>query len=241
VSTGEWDRFIWATWYDLPSNGQAADEYLEWLHEVHLPAMLQRPGYLWAAHVQNIMSAERERQSNTTKTADPSVPTGNAYLLLFGAAAIRTFVDPTPAELHASLPAEEQALLDRRVGARSCIFQEVARVDGPDIAKRRPGLTPGPIIQCGSFNVNSPANEPEVAAWYARDRLPLTTTIPNCVGARELASVAGWAKHGVLYEFSSMDGLQPHFHDPHDWRLRVVPNLIHAPHSPSLGRRIWPE
>ena len=54
-------------------------------------------------------------------------------------------------------------------------------------------------------------------------------------------SVAGWAKHGVLYEFSSMDGLQPHFHDPHDWRLTVVPNLIHAPHSPSLGQRIWPE
>ena len=234
----EWDRFIWATWYDLPTEGE--EEYLRWLHAVHLPAMLERPGYLWAAHVQNITSPERERQSNTTKTSDASVPGGNAYLLLFGAATLRTFVDPTPEELLASLPAEDRSWLDRRVGARSCMFLEVARVDGPDVSKRRPGSTPGPIIQCGSFNVNSPANEPEVAAWYARDRLPLTTTIPNCVGARELVSVAGWAKHGVLYEFSSMDGLQPHFHDPHDWRLRVVPNLIHAPHSPSLGRRIWP-
>jgi len=239
VSDSEWDRVIWATWYDLPDDG--ADEYLAWLHGVHLPAMLQRPGYLWAAHVQNIMSPDRERQSNTIKTSDPSVPTGNAYLLLFGAARVSAFVDPMPAELHASLPDRERAQLDRRVGARSCIFLEVARVDGPDVGKRSPGLTPGPIIQCGSFNVNSPANEPEVAAWYARDRLPLTTTITNCVGARELVSVAGWAKHGVLYEFSSMDGLQPHFHDPHDWGRRVVPNLIHAPHSPSLGQRIWPE
>ncbi|MBO0884160.1 MAG: hypothetical protein J2P17_28305, partial [Mycobacterium sp.] len=197
----EWDRVLWATWYDLPNDG--ADEYLAWLHTVHLPAMLERTGYLWAAHVQNIMSPEREQQSNTTKTSDASVPTGNAYLLLFGAAAVSTFVDPTPAELHAGLPARDRALLDRRVGARSCIFLEVARVDGPDVDKRSPGLTPGPIIQCGSFNVNSPANEPEVAAWYARDRLPLTTTIANCVGARELVSVAGWAKHGVLYEFSS--------------------------------------
>jgi hypothetical protein len=153
VRDSERDRVIWATWYDLPGDG--ADEYLAWLHSVHLPAMLERPGYLWAAHVQNIMSPDRERQSNTTKTSDPSVPTGNAYLLLFGAAAVSTFVDPTPAELHASLSARERALLDRRVGARSCIFLEVARVDGPDVGKRSPGLTPGPIIQCGSFNVNS--------------------------------------------------------------------------------------
>ena len=233
------DRAIWATWYDLP--GEGAHEYLKWLHDVHLPAMLERPGYLWAAHVQNVVSEERERQMTTTKTSDPTVPTGHAYLLLFGAASPYVFVDPMlPSEQRTSLPPDERALLDRRVGTRSCIFVEVGRVDGPDVGKRRPGLTPGPIVQCGSFNVNSPDNEPEVAAWYARDRLPLTTTIANCVGARELVSVAGWAKHGVLYEFSSMDGLLPHFDDPHDWRLRVIPNLIHAPHSPSIGRRIWP-
>jgi hypothetical protein len=232
------DRGIWATWYDLPQDGEEA--YLAWLHDVHLPAMLRRPGYLWAAHVRNIMTAERARLSPTIKTTDPSVPTGNAYLLLFGGISPHTFANPTPAELRTSLHVDERAMLDRRRAERSCIFVEVARVDGPDVDKRAPGLTAGPIIQLGSFNASRPDDEPEITAWYARDRLPLMTTISNCVGARELVSVAGWAKHGVLYEFSSMDGLEPHFHVPNDQRLPVVLNLIHAPHSPSLGRRVWP-
>jgi hypothetical protein len=40
------DRGISATWYDLEAEGK--NEYLQWLHQVHLPAMLARPGYLWA-------------------------------------------------------------------------------------------------------------------------------------------------------------------------------------------------
>lgn len=56
------DRGIWATWYDLPQEGK--DEYLTWLHTAHIPAMLARPGYLWAAHVQNIMTPEREQNLN---------------------------------------------------------------------------------------------------------------------------------------------------------------------------------
>jgi hypothetical protein len=49
-------RGIWATWYDLPEEGKP--EYLSWLHTVHIPAMLARPGYLWAAHVQNIVTPD---------------------------------------------------------------------------------------------------------------------------------------------------------------------------------------
>ena len=29
--------------------------------------------------------------------------------------------------------------------------------------------------------------------------------------------------------------------DTTDWSRRVVDSLVHAPHSPTLGRRIWPE
>ena len=52
------DRGIWAIWYDLPEEGK--EEYLAWLHEEHIPAMLKRPGYLWACHQENIMTPERE-------------------------------------------------------------------------------------------------------------------------------------------------------------------------------------
>ena len=29
--------------------------------------------------------------------------------------------------------------------------------------------------------------------------------------------------------------------DVTDWSRKVVNSLVHAPHSPTLGRRIWPE
>ena len=65
------DRAIWATWYDLPAEG--ANEYISWLHEVHLPEMLERTGYLWAAHVDNDKSEERRENVNRrlTHTDDP--------------------------------------------------------------------------------------------------------------------------------------------------------------------------
>ena len=34
----------------FPKEGR--DEYLSWLHEVHIPEALSRKGYLWAAHYQ---------------------------------------------------------------------------------------------------------------------------------------------------------------------------------------------
>ena len=59
------NRGIWATWYDLADEGK--QEYLDWLHNVHLPSMLSRPGYLWAAQVQNVVSAEREARGNARR------------------------------------------------------------------------------------------------------------------------------------------------------------------------------
>ena len=58
------------------------DEYLSWLHEEYIPRALQRPGYLWACHQQNIMTPEREAQnlfpawstSTTPKWRTPESP-----------------------------------------------------------------------------------------------------------------------------------------------------------------------
>ena len=215
-------------------------EYLAWLHGEYLPEMLSRHGILWSAHVENVMTPERERASKTIKTTDPTVPAGNGYLLLFGAESPHTFMDPPPAELVAGLPPRSQAMLARRVAPRSCVFVEVARVEGPAIEQRAPGITPGPVIQFGSFNINALENEDGLEAWYARARLPLMRGIQGCVGARKLVSISGWAKHGILYEFESLEAVEKYFVDPIDWWDRVIKNLVHAPHSPSLGRRIWP-
>ena len=234
------DRGIWATWYDLPEAGR--DEYIDYLHGVYLPAMLKRPGYVWAAHVQNVDSPEREAANykRLTHIDDPSVPQGYRYLLLFGAEDPHVFVAPAAEEISATLSAEERALLGRQTAARSAIFVEAGRVDGPSVATRAPGITPGPVIQFGTFNVDALEHETEMNAWYALSRLPLVGRGEGNIGARRLVSIAGWPKHGILYEFASLEAAQKNLADDSDWSRRVVDTLVHAPHSPTLGVRIWP-
>ena len=234
------DLGIWATWYDLPDEGKS--EYIGRLHGDFLPRMLERPGYLWAAHVENVFLPEREarNESRLVHTIDPAVPTGFRYLLLFGALGPHTFADPSPEEIEQSLPAADRQLLDQRIGVRSAIFVETERVDGPDAKSRSPGITPGPVIQFGTFNSNALENETEMSTWYARSRLPLVAPLKGNVGARKLVSISGWPKHGILYEFASMQAAETNLTDPSDWTTKVIRNLVHAPHSPTLGTRIWP-
>ena len=228
------DRGIRAVWYDLPE--QARNEYISWLHEVHIPRVLSRPGHLWAAHVENV-----PRQSRLAHTDDPSVPTGNQFLLMFGAADPHVLLDPSPAELRARAATETLEMIGRRVSPRVCTFVEVSRVDGPAVKSRAPGITPGPVIQFGTFNINALENEDELSTWYSRSRLPLMAPMTGSVGARKVVSISGWAKHGILYEFTTMAERDQYFVDTdQEWSQKVVANLIHAPGSPSLGTRIWP-
>ncbi len=235
------DRGIWATWYDLPADGK--EDYLSWLHEIHLPKALERPGYLWAAHVENVWDEAREDHKNRvlTHTGDPGVPAGNGYLLLFGAELPTTFLDPSPAQLAEEWGAEEREMTGRRGGERSCIFMEHNRIDGYEAATRSPGITPGPAIQVGSFNINARENEDELGSWYAQVRMPRLKEMAGCVGARNLVSVAGWAKHAIMYEWISLESLKENFITETIERSRnAVKSLVHAPGSPTLGKRIWP-
>ena len=235
------DRGIWATWYDLPEEGK--DEYISWLHEVHIPKALSRPGYLWAAHVENIWDEEREAHKSRilTHTPDSSVPSGNAYLMLFGAPSPTVFFDPSPAQMKENCTDEDREMFGRRIGARSCVFVEHARIDGPEVKTRGPGLTPGPTIQMGTFNINAVENEDELGSWYAQVRMPRLTKMEGCVGARNLVSVSGWARHAILYEWVSLESLQKNFTtETIERSRRNVGNLVHAPGSPTLGSRIWP-
>jgi hypothetical protein len=234
------DRGIWATWHDLAP--ETASEHVAWLHERYLPAMLRRPGYLWAAHIENVDWPEREAASarRLTRTDDASVPDGFRHLVLFGAANPHTFADPAPAEMLKELTDEDHRMLAARTGERSVAFVEVDRVEAPAAPSRRPGITPGPIIQFGTFNINAVENELEMNTWYARSRLPLVKPLAGNVGARRLVSIAGWPKHGILYEFESLEAAQSNLLDTSDWSRKVVDSLVHAPHSPTLGTRVWP-
>ena len=240
------DRGIWITWYNLPDKGR--DAYLEWLHGNYIPGQLQRPGIRWAAHyasLENVkLSGAKGRLSNV-KSSD--VPTGDRYILLFGADDAHPFVRPAPKEFHAQMPAADRKMLAMRLGERSNIMTEEARIHGPAAIQPVDKIALSPGIQIGSFNAGADQDEDELASWYATWRMPCMEKLPGCVRVRKYASVSGWAKHAILYEFTSVEARNENFlehESPHPeqeaWSDRVVRKLVHAPGSPNLCSRIWP-
>ena len=252
------DHSIKAVWYDL-DEGQT-ESHLSWLHEIYLPALLTRPGYLWIAHYQKIFSRSGDVKPEgltVTRTNDPSVGAGDTYFLLIGAASPDVFFGQDEEEFHARQSNETKEMLSQRIGVRTCVFLEETRVDGPEIGMRHPGTTPGPIAQLEGFNPRQFEDEFELARWYRQHRLPVITRTPGCIGARKLVSVAGWAKHGIFYEFTSVEERRDNFEEKVEWgshRADAKPvadlpewsgrhpleYLIHSPGSAFVGSRIWP-
>ncbi|MEK9723455.1 MAG: hypothetical protein VW405_08220 [Rhodospirillaceae bacterium] len=245
------DDGIWATWYDLDdAAGDAGKaDYLDWLHGEHLPAICTRPGVAWAAHYEITGGGARmaEIHDRLNRPDDADVGTGQDYLVLVGATSPHVFFDPRIDEWEAALTGPARDMLDRRVGARTCFFITEATVTGPEYDAQPSGATPAPAIQMGSFRTQTLADEFDLAAWYAQYRLPAMSRMPGCVATRKLVSIAGWAKHSILYEFTSLDARQDHFQnheslamDETVWTNKIITYTVHAPGSPSVGRRIWP-
>jgi len=233
------DNGIWVTWYDLPEDRR--DAYLSWLHKDYIPGLLKRPGYLWAAHYSTIQKGDVRMH-----TDDSAVPTGTRYLLLFGASNADVFGKPVPSKLHATLPAASREMLALRIGERMNIMAEAGRVEGPQAASYPHGMQLGPCIQLGSYNCPW-QHEEEMLTWYTESRMPAMATTPGGgIRVRKLSSVCGWAKHSILYEFTSVEARHAYFRAHQDlpdmkpWLEWVAKWLTHAPGSSSLGQRIWP-
>lgn len=208
---------------------------------------LKRTGILWAAHYASLDARAFSFRSSGKRpaTSDPAVPRGDRYILLFGAGDANVFGNPTPTALHAELPAEMRKMLAMRIGERVNIMTEAARVDGPEAKSYQDGMALAPCIQFGSFQCTYEGEE-EALAYYAQWRMPAMTIMPGCVRTRKLASVAGWAKHAILYEFLSLEA-RNHFLETHEdgdanraWTDKVFRSFTRAPGSSNVARRIWP-
>ena len=243
------DQGIKATWYDLPS--AQVDEYLRWLHGVYLPAIVQLPGRLWAAHYKVIGGGARmygDASDPFARGEGPEVGSGKDYLLLIGAGSPHAFFKPIRAETEIEEDAQTRKMKSLWMGARPGVFAEEARINGPEYDQKVPSGTPGPAIQMGSFRTKSVADEFDLAAWYAQYRLPAMARMPGCIATRKLLSVAGWAKHAVMYEFTSLAARREHFHqheslglDKAVWTNKIINYTVHAPGSPGIAERIWPD
>ena len=171
----------------------------------YLPALQQRPGFAWAAHYRNEGGgpAMRALEDDVIIRPQEDIGNGSQYVVLVGAPSAHTFLAPLALDIEKE-PRFRDMLALRR-GVRSAIFSEEARVNGPAIGRRPQGGTPGPAIQMGSFRVRSLEEEFDLGCWYAQYRLPHMAQMPGCIAARKLNSVAGWAKHAILYEFESLE------------------------------------
>ncbi len=247
MSAAVMDRALRASWYDLPA--ARVGDYLAWLHGHYLPALLRRDGCLWAAHYAAVEKKQRPhwpRENTLRKCSDPAVPAGRQYILIVGATDANVFGEPDWRTLDAALPAADRAMLALREGEYINVMVETARVEGPAAKDHADGMQPPPCVQFGNFNIDW-RDEPDVLAWYANWRMPAVRALPGVVRTRRLASVAGWAKHGVFYEFTSLDMRNAHFlphEDAHPevkaYSDRIVQKLIHSPASSTLATRLWP-
>jgi hypothetical protein len=238
------DRGMWITWYDLPMEGR--DAYFSWLHGTYLPGLLKRPGYLWAAHyASQDLEGGAENATRYKHVDDPRVGKGYHYMLLVAAIDANVFGDPVPSLINAALPEQGKKMLAMRTGERMNIFTETGRRDGRALAAYKEGMTGAPCVQIGSFDCALEFEE-EMHAGYVRERLPKMCATPSCVRTRKLNSVAGWAKHGIIYEFASKEGFDRDYapavaNSPLGLNGHsVVPNLVHAPNGPNSALRIWP-
>lgn len=241
---------IWAVWYDLSNDESIWGKYLDWFHGKHLPGLLSRPGFAWAAHYRIVGGGARMEKihDRLARPDDPDLGAGTQFLALVGATSPHVFFEPKIVDLEPELSPEAREMLALRQESRTCFFTEEARVTGPEFGSRSNDSTPAPAIQMGSFRTKTVADEFDLAAWYAQYRLPAMSRMPGCVATRKLVSLAGWAKHSILYEFTSLDARERHFQgheslalDETVWTSKIIGYTIHAPGSPSVGYRLWPE
>lgn len=240
------DTGLWATWYDA-DQAQNETEFIDWLHAVYIPLLKQQPGIAWIAHYRNTGGgASMDRLHEVAARPDQEVPAGCQYLLLVGAPSPHTFFKPSIFNLERDAALRERLTARQRV--RTEVYVEETRVDGPAAVRRFAGSTPGPAIQFGCYKMKSVEAELDLAHWYAQQRLPTMGQMPGCIRTRKMVSVAGWAKHGVLYEFESLEArlknhegpVESQTLDPNAWTGRIAGAAIYPPGSPFVGERIWP-
>jgi hypothetical protein len=241
------DLGLWATWYDVDPADEG--EFLDWTHSTYLPSISQRAGMTWVAHYRNTGGGEtttRLQTESSRRGGDDEVPTGCQYLLLVGAPSTYTFFNPYVLDFPES--DEVMKRLASRKRDRTEFYAEETRVDGCDVENRLVGSTSGPAIQFGCFRMRTIEAETTLARWYAQQRLPLMSQMAACVRTRKFISTVGWAKHAVLYEFSSLEARMREYEQPHEsktldanaWTGQIASNASYPPGSPFVGERIWP-
>jgi hypothetical protein len=242
------DKGIWASWYDIDEGDR--ERFLAWLHGTWLPSLERAGCYNWVAHYR-----DQEAVKSETGVAGPmeqagegeGIPVGRQFLLLVGADSPHVFLDPLVLDGNGGMSTADAKMLGLRRNVRHAVFVEEASVEGPESPGKVDKTAPSPAIRLGCFRMRNPEDEFESGRWYAQSRLPYMGKVAGSVRARKLISVAGWAKHAILYEFTSPEARRTIWNgmrasrdaDPKNF-WSIGPKTVHAPGSPTLGERTYP-
>ncbi len=236
-----------AEWFDLPENNR--NEVWDWLHSTYLPALQASQGISWVGHYDIVAHPDRPYIDGAPKkqeTKDPKVPTGWQNVILTAAASSEVFFGvANPVDAMEAAHADKRSAFQNY---RSAVFIEEQVINSPEQRKSPYGMGPPPAMQLGNYNANTPDDEIELAKWYRAERFSRVSVTDGMIRGRKMLSIAGWPKHGVLWEFTDLpDGDHSFEHRfvqadrNENWQGRhVLEYVTHSPGGPHAGRRIWP-
>ncbi|WP_420328828.1 hypothetical protein [Mameliella sp.] len=238
---------IKADWFDLDNSSSVAIR--SWLHDSYLPQVQSVPGVAWTAHYEIVEIPDKPYIAGAPQrreTTDPTLPTGWQNVILTAAVSPEVFFGRNdPLDTLAQSHADQLARLRNH---RSAVYIEEQVVNSPELRASPYGMGPPPAMQLGNYNVGTPEDEVELARWYRAERFARVSVTPGMIRGRKLLSIAGWAKHGVLWEFTDLPEGDSSFEHRfvaadrgENWQGRhVLEYAIHAYGSPHAGRRVWP-
>ncbi len=239
---------IKAEWFDLDENRRA--DTLQWLHHSYLPSVQATSGVGWVGHYAIVKSPTRryiEGAPEKIETTDPNVATGWQYVILTAGLSAEVFLGQNNSlDKLAKVNSEKLPALENY---RSAVFLEEQVVNSPEQRASPYGMGPPPAMQIGHYNTNTPEDDLELARWYRSERFSRVSVTPGMVRGRKMLSIVGWAKHGVLWEFTDLPEGDYSFEHRfvaadrgENWTGRhVLEYVTHCYGSPNAGRLIWPD
>ncbi|MBL6957707.1 MAG: hypothetical protein ISR52_01905 [Rhodospirillales bacterium] len=236
-----------AEWFDLADDTRA--DMWAWMHAEYLPSLQAAQGVAWVGHYDIVEQPDRpyiDGAPNKKETDDPAVASGWQNVVLTAAASPEVFFGP--GNTVDALDEAHAGKLAVRENYRSAVFIEEQVINSPEQRAMPYGMGPPPAMQLGNYNCDTPEDEIELARWYRAERFPRVSVSRGMIRGRKLISMAGWPKHGVLWEFTDLPegdySFEYRFIEAdrgEEWPGRhVLEYVTHAPKGPHAGRRVWP-
>ena len=235
-------------WFDL-ADGVRNDMWA-WLHSEFLPDLQAADGVSWVGHYDIVQQPDGPYVEGAPQKveADPSecMP-GWQNVILSAATSAEAFFGPGNAV--DALGEKHTDKLAACENHRYAVFMEEEVVNAPESHQSPYGMGPPPAMQLGNYNTRSPDDDYELARWYRAERFPRVAVSKGMIRGRKLLSIAGWPKHGVLWEGVELAedefSFEKRFVDAdrgYQWPGRhVLEYVVHAPKGPHAGRLVWPK